>query len=98
MPDPWERPGGHAHEKYERLIKAAQARAGLSPSETDPQKFASWYSILLKPLRLRFDIDRHAALPTQPLWHGNYDRDQLVLSMQRMQLDVVGKEVVRSAR
>ena len=36
MPDPWERPDGHAHEKYERLIQAAQAQGTIKVAIAHP--------------------------------------------------------------
>ena len=36
MPDPWERPDRHAHEKYERLIKAAQAQGTIKVAIAHP--------------------------------------------------------------
>jgi phosphate acetyltransferase len=36
MPDPWERPNGHVHEKYERLIQAAQAQGTIKVAIAHP--------------------------------------------------------------
>ena len=36
MPDPWERPDGHVHEKYERLIQAAQSQGTIKVAIAHP--------------------------------------------------------------
>ena len=36
MPDPWGRPNGHVHEKYERLIQAAQAQGTIKVAIAHP--------------------------------------------------------------